>query len=240
MYITLMTLAGIYERRCVMPDNMRQTLEVENIVMDALLDYGYPRNSIVMEGKLDARRFVDFVVTDLDTGLPMMIIEVKSGGERTLDSVKQMAFCELKRYYDKYNLPIKTVAAILNRVDKKLEFVDFTEAVKENNYDRLVENYALPPYEILTIGARQKAVDKQKTKQEKNIAALKWLCWLVCPLICLTLVLLDAINIYSLSVLRLITIGSGVAITLIPCFKEIRIGEIHIKNALDRAKDDKE
>ena len=74
-----------------MPDNMRQTLEVENIVMDALLDYGYPRNSIVMEGKLDARRFVDFVVTDLDTGLPMMIIEVKSGGERTLDSVKQMA-----------------------------------------------------------------------------------------------------------------------------------------------------
>ena len=141
-----MTLADIYERRCVMPDNMRQTLEVENIVMDALLDYGYPRNSIVMEGKLDARRFVDFIVTDVDTGLPMMIIEVKSGGERTLDSVKQMAFYELKKYYDKYNLPLKTVAAILNRVDKKLEFIDFTEAVKEDDYDRLVENYALPPY----------------------------------------------------------------------------------------------
>ena len=216
----------------------RDLLEYESIVMDELLAHGYPKESIVLEGQVDTRRFVDFIINDIDTGLPMMMIEMKSCGERTQTAVRQLAFDSLKRYYNKNALPIKAVAAILDREKKKLEFIDYTEAVKEDNFDRAVNDYSLPPYEILTIGARQKAINQQKEKQKRNITVLKVLCWGILPLVCLALVLLDAFGIYTFSTLRLVAIGAGAVITLIPCFKEIKIGEISLKNQIEKQKEE--
>ena len=216
----------------------REMYDPEHIVYDALIQRGYPKNSIVIEGKLDSRRYVDFVINDTSTGLPMMMSEVKTGSERTLDAVKKLSFESLKRNYEGYDLPIKAVAAILNKMDRRLEFIDFTEAIKENNFDRLVEDYILPEYEILIIGAKQKAVQKQEAKNKKSINTLRWLCWLVWPLLGLGLILLDAFDVYSLSTLRLIVIGVIVVITLVPCFKEITVGEISLKNAIEHQKEE--
>lgn len=216
----------------------REMYDQERIVYDALIQHGYPKNSIVIEGKLDSRRYVDFVVNDIATGLPMMMIEVKTGGERTLDAVKRLTFASLKRNYEGYDLPIKAVAAILNKVDRRLEFIDFTEAIKEDNFDRLVENYILPEYEILIIGAKQKVVQKQEAKNKRSINTLRWLCWLVWPVLGLGLILLDAFNVYSFSTLRLIVIGVIVVITLVPCFKEITVGEVSLKNAIEQQKEE--
>ena len=212
----------------------REMYDQESIVYDALMQRGYPKNSIVIEGKLDSRRYVDFVVNDIATGLPMMMIEVTAGGERTLEAVKKLSFERLKKSYKGYALPIKAVAAILNKVEHRLEFIDFTEAVKENNYDCLVENYILPEYEILIIGAKQKAIQKQEAKNKKSINTLRWLCWLVWPLLGVALILLDAFGVYSFSTLRLIVLGAVVMITLAPCFKEITIGEVSLKNAIEQ------
>ena len=216
----------------------REMYDPERIVFDALIQHGYPKNSIVIEGKLDSRRYVDFVINDIATGIPMMIIEVKTGGERTLDSVKRLSFENLKRSYEGYDLPIKAVAAILNKVEQRLEFVDFTEAIKDNNYDRLVDDYILPEYEILIIGAKQKAVQKQENKNKENINTLRRLCWFVWPPLGLVLILLDAFGVYPLSTLRLIVIGAVAAITLIPCFKEIKIGELSLKNVIEQQKEE--
>lgn len=218
----------------------RELVESEKIVFDALLSNGYPKESIVLEGQLDSRRFVDFLVTDIDTGLPLMMIEVKECSERTQDAVEKMAFNSLKKYYIQNKIPIKAVAAVFSRLgeQKLFQFIDFTEAVKENNFSRMVRPYSLPSYEILTIGAWQKAISHQKEDQEKKIIALKWICWLILPLICLILVLLDAFGLYTLSSLRLITVGAGAAITLIPCFKEIKIGEVTLKNVIERQKEE--
>lgn len=215
----------------------RGMFESERIVYDALIECGYPKNSIVIEGKIDSRRYVDFVINDVETGLPMMMIEVKAGSERTLDSVKKLSFESLKRSYNGYALPIKAVAAILNKAEQRLEFIDFTEAIKENNFDRLVDNYILPEYEILIIGAKQKAVQKQEAKNKKSINTLRWLCWLVWPVLGLALILLDAFGVYSFSTLRLIVLGAVVVITLVPCFKEITIGEVSLKNAIEQQKE---
>ncbi len=212
----------------------RELFDSEKIVFDELLANGYPKDSIIIEGQIDARRFVDFVVVDVDTGLPMMIIEVKSCGERTSAPVRKLAFESLKKYYESSETPLKAVAAILDREKKRLEFIDFTEAIKDDDYNCAVNDYRLPPYEILTIGAKQKALNKQEKKQDKKIAELKWLCWLIIPLVCLALVLLDAFGVYKLTSLRLITIGAGAAVTLIPCFKEIKIGEITLKSIIEK------
>lgn len=212
----------------------RKLYDYEQIVMDELLACGYPRESIVLEGQIDTRRFVDFVIRDLNTDLPMMMIEVKSCGERTHDAVREMAFNSLKRYYHKSKTPVKAVAAILDRAEERLELIDFTEAIKENDFERAINNYKLPPYEILTIGARQKSIKKHEEDQKKRIAALKWLCWLILPVAWIAFVLLDAFGIYAFSTLRLIAIGAGAGIALLPCFKEIKIGELSLKNEIEK------
>ena len=216
----------------------RELVESEKIVFDELLKYGYPKESIVLEGQLDFRRFVDFLINDTDTGFPLMILVVKSCSERTHVAVRKLAFESLKKYYRNSSLPIKAVAAILDREEKRLEFIDFTEAIKDNDFNQAVNGYHLPPYEILTIGARQKAINKQKKNQERKIVALKWICWLIIPLLGAVLVLLDAFGIYMFSTLRLITIGVCVAVTLIPCFKEIKIGEITLKSTIEKQKEE--
>ena len=66
------------------------------------------------------------------------------------------------------------------------------------------------------------------------------LCWGVFPFVCLTLILLDAFGVYTLSTLRLITVGAGAIATLIPCFKEIKIGEISLKHQIEKQKEETE
>lgn len=216
----------------------RDLYEYESIIIDALISIGYPKESIILEGKIDSRRFVDIIINDLDTGLPLMMIEIKSCGERTQTGVRKIAFDSLKRYYEKTTTPIKAVAAILDRQKVELEFIDFTEAVKENDFDRAINNYKLPPYEILKIGAKQKVIHNEQEKQQQRFNILKVLCWAVFPSVCLTLILLDAFGVYVLSTLRLITVGAGAVATLIPCFKEIKIGEISLKHQIEKQKEE--
>lgn len=75
----------------------RELVEAEKIILDELLANGYPKDSIVLEGKLDTRRFVDFMIIDIDTRLPIMMIEVKSCSERTCGAVRQNVFNSLKK-----------------------------------------------------------------------------------------------------------------------------------------------
>ena len=210
--------------------------DFETMILNYLLEKGYPRNSIVLEGKIDARMRPDFIIVDVDTGLPLMIIELKMCGIRMRDAVRKMSFETLKRYYIKNSTPVKTVAAIFDRDKNLLEFVDFTEAVKENNYERLVNNYELPAYQTLTLGAKRKSIKQKEEKQTKNLNVLKLLCWIILPIICVGLLLLDAFGIYTFSALRLIVIGAGAAIILLPCFKEIKIGEVLLKKEIEKEK----
>ena len=47
---------------------------------------------------------------------------------------------------------------------------------------------------------------------------------------------MDAFEIYTFSALRLIVIGAGAAIILLPCFKEIKIGEVLLKKEIEKEK----
>ena len=212
----------------------------ESKVIDVLKDHGYPKSSIVLEGQIGSARYVDFVITDVDTSLPLMMIELKVCTGPNKPRARQQAFKNLKRAYDAGGSPIKAVGAILTRETEQLEFIDFTEAVKENDFDRAIDSYSLPSYEILKIGARQKAITKDTERQRKNINGLKWICWLILPLICLIMVLLDAFQVYTFSTLRLITIGAGAVVSLLPCYEEIKIGNIHLKNQVGKNKDEEQ
>ncbi len=222
-----------------MMDNNISEKNYERIVLETLLSLGYPENSIVMEARLDSRCLADLLVNDINTGIPLMVIEVKACSEKNRKLIVERAYESLKKYYYAVQSPVKAVAAICYRERNTVEFIDFTEAIKENNLERMVRDYTLPPYKTLTVGAKRKAIDKEEAKQEKRINILKLICWGIFPAICMALLLLDAFEIYTLSVLRLTTIGAGAIAALIPCFKEIKIGEISLKNQVDKQNEDK-
>ena len=141
-------------------------MEAEKIVFQTLLSNGYPKESIIMEGRLSNGHSADFLIVDIHTGLPVMMIEVKSPGGRKNIPIKQLAFKALKRNCNEDLLTIKAIAAISDTDKKNIEFIDFTKAIKNNNLDYAVTHYILPPYEILIAGARQKAINVQKDNQE--------------------------------------------------------------------------
>ena len=223
-----------------MPKIERNLVESENLVLQALIEIGYPRNSILLEGQLDSRRYVDFIVVDMVSNLPLMFIEVKSCSERTRKYVEEKAFETLKRYYTTSNMPVKAVAALFDRDKGEIEFIDFTEAIKENDYKKLIGNYKLPTYDTLSVGAQRKSIKQKEEKQTRSINVLKVLSWIIIPIICLGFLLLDAFEVYAFTTLRLIVIGVCIAIVLLPCFKEIKIGEVLLKKEIEKEKSENE
>lgn len=135
-------------------------MEAETIVFQTLLSNGYPKESIIMEGQLSNGHSADFLIVDINTGLTVMMIEVKSSGGYKNIPIKQLAFKALKRNCDEDLLSVKAIAAVVDIDKKSMEFIDFTKAIKNNNLDYAVTHYILPPYESLVAGARQKAISE--------------------------------------------------------------------------------
>ena len=215
-------------------------MDIHKIVLNELIKKGYPQSSIINEYRLSSGGYADFVIVDAKTSLPLMLIEVKKSGNNNKTDTKRRAFEQLKRYNDKNDISVKFVAAIFYMDEGAVKFVDFTEAIRENNYDRLIDNYVLPSYEVITAGAFQKIISRKKENNAKSISVLKIICWIIIPIICIAAILLDALNIYTFSTLRLIVIGALGAILLLPCYKEIKIGEISLKNELEKQKEESE
>lgn len=207
--------------------------QIEQLVFDELKKI-YPENSIVSNAQLLSREFIsDFLIVDKKTAMPVMTIETKCFKTDKL-RVEKMAFDFLARQINEYNNPIKAVAAIVDDT-RSIEFVDFTEAIHLNDFNFRIENYSLPSYSLLTTGTAQKVLINEKTRQKKKINQLKLICWFILPLMYICLFCLDYCGHYEISIHRLILFGMLVLSTLLPCFQEIKIGEIELKRIMSES-----
>ncbi len=208
----------------------------EQEVFKKLIHCGYPKNSIIMEARINNQYIADIIVIDIKTNIPLMIIEVKVANHSNKNLVINRAYSVLCRFYNNINEPVKTIAAIFSIDKNELEFIDCTEAIKERDAKYLVKKYTLPTYDMLTSGSLEKVIEGIENKQTKRINVLKHLCWELFPIICICLLVLDACDIYVLSTLRLMVIAACFLVLLIPCFKEIKIGEISLKEQIEKEK----
>lgn len=58
---------------------------------------------------------------------------------------------------------------------------------------------------------------------------LKIICWLLAPLAMAALLVLDALGIYVFSTERLLVLGVGLLVILLPFFAEIKFQNLHLK-----------
>lgn len=78
----------------------------------------------------------------------------------------------------------------------------------------------------------QKVPCRNKTsfsRKRRRLDYLKCLCWGLCPIITACLLVLDAKGIYTFNAERLLTLGIGFLIILLPCFSEVTIKDLTVR-----------
>ena len=69
----------------------------------------------------------------------------------------------------------------------------------------------------------------KKRQKRKRITGISVICWGFVPISLITLLILDGCGIYIFSTQRLVVIGAGVLVMLLPFFEEITIKNFSIK-----------
>ncbi len=78
-------------------------------------------------------------------------------------------------------------------------------------------------------------ISKNRNGKKHRIDCLKPICWIIVPAITVTLLVLDALGIYTFNVVRLTVLGIVLLVTLLPFFSEIRIKDISVKRSKEKS-----
>ena len=79
---------------------------------------------------------------------------------------------------------------------------------------------------------------KKQTNRKRGKDCLKYVCWIIVPILTFTLVLLDALNIYSFNKERLIVIDVCLLVILLPFFNEITLKNLSVKRSNSKNEND--
>lgn len=78
-------------------------------------------------------------------------------------------------------------------------------------------------------------VKNKRAPKKKRVDYLKVVCWIIVPIIVTALVVLDALGVYTFNTQRLMVLGIGLLIILLPFFSEITVKDLSVKRS--KAKD---
>lgn len=70
---------------------------------------------------------------------------------------------------------------------------------------------------------------KKSSRKKRRIDCLKIICWIIVPMAVVVLIILDALNIYTFNTERLLVLGIGLLVVLLPFFSEITIKNLSVK-----------
>ena len=74
---------------------------------------------------------------------------------------------------------------------------------------------------------------KAVTKKKRSFNCIHTICWIIIPMVIITLLVLDGLKLYMFNTERLIIIGACIFVVLIPFFKEITIKDFSLKKGND-------
>lgn len=74
---------------------------------------------------------------------------------------------------------------------------------------------------------------EKKIIHRKNFGRLNLICWIVIPLVVIILLILDGLGLYPFTTERLIVLGVGVLVILLPFFSEITVKNLTVKRNHD-------
>ncbi len=203
-------------------ETQKLEMELELLCVEKLKEEGYPQDAILTEWQYKNYRF-DIAVVDVKTQLPLMIIECKRAYNK---SRLESAINQLRKYCNDFDYPVRACVALYTG-NGTFDYYDVTETIKDTrNRIEDLKAVGIPPYEAIRSGSESRLHFIQKNNKKKYINGLRWACWLIIPLLAVTLGILDALCCYKLTTERLILFGIILISLLLPFFGEIKIGEL--------------
>ena len=76
---------------------------------------------------------------------------------------------------------------------------------------------------------KKKQITQKTSAKNKPFDCLKAVCWIIIPIIVISLLVLDALEIYTFNDDRLMVLGIGLLIILLPFFSEITVNNLSVK-----------
>ncbi len=76
-------------------------------------------------------------------------------------------------------------------------------------------------------------ITKKNIHKKKNFGRLNLICWIVIPLAVIILLILDGLGLYPFTTERLIVLGVGLLVILLPFFSEITVKNLSVKRDKD-------
>ena len=78
-----------------------EILDIEDNLLEMFFKIGYPRDSLIQGWKIDSQSRADLVIIDINTGIPLIMIDVKVCVKKDRENSINRAFKNLKEYYNK-------------------------------------------------------------------------------------------------------------------------------------------
>ena len=209
---------------------------IEDRLIDYLKEYGYPPECIAINWG-DSKMAIDVAVLSENLITPVAIYEIKpikteKFVERGINSLKRIASV------------LKTNASCFLVLGKdngvEFEIFDVTKNVYNNEPIDLSSIMAPTPlkppisYSNLQSGSTSKELAKKIKNRQNKIDHLKLVCWFIYPFIAAVLLVLDALNVYEFTALRLSVIGVISIFVLVPFFSEISWKDFSFKRKTDK------
>lgn len=205
---------------------MINEMKILNQVTEELRLHGYPQKSIVLNYRINGCSF-DIAVLDTDTSLPLMLIECKSD-IKSKENIKRTFDRIIKSINDDNTIQVWLVLANSNT---EPDYYNITAILDNHNLslqDFIVTE--IPYYFNLKDEIKSTQIIAQKKRKKRYINGLKVICWIVFPIIGVAIILLDIFSCFTLKTEYLFLMGGLSVAVLIPFFREIKIGEIELKN----------
>lgn len=210
-------------------------MELYRNITDSFINYlkrhGYPDKCISLEWG-GRRCAIDIAILAEDLATPIAIYEIK---EKKDPGTIKRGIDQLKRAVQilDISVPCNLVIGADNEVG--FEVLDVSGVVLNNEeIDVLSMMKPQQPtkpisYKNMQVGIASKAISKAVRTKQKKIDSIKPICWIVFPIIGIALLLLDALDVYKITSLRLLVFGVLVIIVLIPFFSEISLKDVTLK-----------
>ncbi len=74
---------------------------------------------------------------------------------------------------------------------------------------------------------------KKGTNKKNRFVRLGIICWIVIPVAVMILLILDGLGVYAFTTERLIVLGAGLLVILLPFFSEITVKNLSVKRDKD-------
>lgn len=204
---------------------------VEKEFFEKLISSDIPGDKIAYEYKLKNNYIPDFVVFDKNGINPVAIFEVTTQNSPNLIG----NINKLKKMLS--SLPIQTLGyLVLFNKDGSFSIIEVNDFTTIENINKNKIS-SIPSYEIITQGFDKKIASKKEKDRQSVITALRIICWIIIPVIVIAVIILVKLNILDLSNQLLILLGGVAVAILIPCFKEISIGNFEMKICEENKKD---